>query len=316
MPINGVETVIFAAQDPSDLIKFFEDFGLEGSRTDAGADFTLPEGSHVLIRKSDDKSLPPAFLEKKGPREVIWGVDSQESLDKLEAELQSDLEVTKDTDGTLHLMDPIGMRIGFRVFKRKDISPAKNIENSLTDRQRWNASRKIYHRAQPKVIQHVVFSTPDIDKALDFYVKRLKFRISDISRGRGVFLRAEGRNEHHNLFFVNRPAGFHHMAFGLDSIDELMVGANHMQREGWGSQAGLGRHRVSSIVFYYLTCPTGGEIEYAADGDYLDDNWVPSIWEPAYANHYWMASSAPPTAPKEKVSEPLPNPIPRFSEMQ
>ena len=316
MPINGVETVVFAAKDPGELIRFFEDFGLAGQRTAAGADFTLPEGSHVNIRYADDKTLPPAFLPDDGPREVIWGVDTQASLDALEADLRRDREVTKDADGTLHLCDPVELRIGFRVFKRNALVESRNSENSLTDRPRWNTPRKIHNRANPKVIQHVVFSTSDIDKALDFYVKRLKFRISDVSKGRGVFLRSEGRNEHHNLFFVNRPLGFHHVAFGVDSIDELMVGANHMQRAGWSSQAGLGRHRVSSILFYYLACPTGGEIEYAADGDYLDDGWVPSLWEPAYANRYWMASDAPPPAPKDKVSVPLNNPIPRFSEMQ
>src|SRR5260370_41677961 len=59
-----------------------------------------------------------------------------------------------------------------------------------------------------------------------------------------------------------------------------MVGANHMERCGWDkSELGLGRHRIDSALFYYLPCPTGGEAEYGADGDYVDDSWVPRFWE-------------------------------------
>lgn len=316
--INGVETIVFAAADPAKLIRFFRDFGLSGNDTSLGANFNLPDGSRVLVRKADDATLSPPFLpDGQGPREVIWGVDSQVSLDSIQRELGHDREVTKDPDGTLHAVDPSGLRIGFRVFARKALPPNSTKENTQTDRPRWNRARQWFERAQPKVIQHVVFGIPDIDPALDFYVKRLGFRVSDVSRDRGVFLRAQGRNEHHNLFFVKRPLSFHHMAFGLDSIDELMVGANHMQRQGWSSNFGLGRHRVSSIVFFYISCPTGGEIEYAADGDYIDDNWVPHLWEPAFANQYWMAGpkNLPPTD-FGKGARPLPRPMPRFSELE
>jgi catechol-2,3-dioxygenase len=315
MSIIGVESVVFSAKDPGEQIRFFQDFGLEGRRNDAGADFLLPEGSRVLVRWDNDPSLPAAFLAGDGPREVVWGLDTQAALDDLETTLRSDHDVSKDGNGTLHTTDPNGIRIGFRLFERKPLAPYSSVENTQTHRPRWNVVRKLYDSAHPKVIQHVVFSVPDIDASLDFYVKKLKFRISDVIRGRGVFLRADGRNEHHNLFLVNRPLGFHHMAFGLDCIDELMIGANHMQRKGWKSEFGVGRHRASSILFCYMASPTGGEIEYAADGDYLDDNWVPNLWEPVYSNQYWMAG-APPPLPPGPIQRPLPQPIPRFDELK
>jgi catechol 2,3-dioxygenase-like lactoylglutathione lyase family enzyme len=315
MPINGIESVAFAAADPSEQIRFFQDFGLEGQRHDAGADFLLPEGSRVLIRRADDPSLPPPFLPGDGPREVIWGVDNLATLDAIDADLRRDCNVSRDADGTIHMTDPNGVKIGFRVFRRRPLEQVTTVENTQTHRPRWNTVRKLYDRACPKVIQHVVFSVPDVDAALDFYVKRLNFRISDVVRGRGVFLRAEGRNEHHNLFLVARPLGFHHMAFGLDCIDELMIGANQMQRQGWKSEFGVGRHRASSIVFFYMSSPTGGEIEYAADGDYLDDDWVPNLWEPIYSNQHWTAGNPPPLPPGP-IQRPLPQPIPRFSELK
>jgi catechol 2,3-dioxygenase-like lactoylglutathione lyase family enzyme len=315
--IVGIQSVTFGAKDPKELVRFFEDFGLRQQSAQGDAvDFQLEEGSQVRIRQADDPSLPPAFLPGDGPREIIWGVDSKESLDKLAATLKGEKEFRADADGALHAVDPNGLRIGFRVFERKPITPSDAVENTLTSRPRWNTTRKWYDRAQPKVIQHVVFSVEDIQAALDFYVGKLNFRVSDVSRGRGVFMRADGRNEHHNLFLLKRSLGFHHMAFGVENIDELMAGANNMQRQGWRSSFGLGRHRISSIVYFYLSCPTGGEIEYAADGDFLDDNWKPRLWEPTYGNQHWLGQITDASMKKPAADvHPLPQPLPPFAQI-
>jgi len=60
MPINGVETVAFGVKDVEQLVRYFDDFGLPSPhRHVRGADFTLPEGSKILVRYSDDQDLPP-----------------------------------------------------------------------------------------------------------------------------------------------------------------------------------------------------------------------------------------------------------------
>lgn len=319
MSIVGVQSVTFGAKNPDELVHFFEDFGLKKSSTQVnGADFQLEEGSQVRVRNAEDASLPPKFLDGDGPREVIWGVDSASSLDKLVSALRDEKEFSRDADGTLHLVDPNGLRIGFRVFDRKPITPSpETLENTLTSRPRWNLARECYERAHPKVIQHVVFAVEDIQAALDFYVGKLGFRVTDVSRGRGVFMRSDGRNEHHNLFLLKRtPLAFHHMAFGVDNIDELMAGSNYMQRHAWRSSFGLGRHRISSIVYFYLSCPTGGEIEYAADGDFLDDRWQPRLWEPTFGNQHWLGqiTEASMKKPAADVNL-LPQPMPPFAQL-
>jgi catechol 2,3-dioxygenase-like lactoylglutathione lyase family enzyme len=275
-------------------------------------DFRLAEEPNLLIRSADDASLPPRFLPGDGAREVIWGVDNEESLRAVESELGRDREITRDGFGALRSVDPNGIRIGFRVFERVPLDPVGTVENTLTSRARWNSPRRWYDRADPKLIQHIVFGVPEVDAALDFYVGRLNFRISDMSRGRGVFLRSQGRNEHHNLFFLKNMLSFNHLAFGVDSIDELMAGANHMQRQGWKTGVGFGRHRISSIVYFYMKCPGGGEIEYAADGDYLDDDWRPRLWNPAYGNQHWVGEAKEGSSKPPPDVEPLPNPLPRF----
>jgi catechol 2,3-dioxygenase-like lactoylglutathione lyase family enzyme len=318
MPINGVETVAFGVKDVEQLGRYFDDFGLQSPHRNArGADFTLPEGSKILVRYSDDQDLPPPSLPGEGPREVIWGVDSVQTLDGIEAGLRRDRAVSRDSTDTLHTTDPNGIAIGFRVFHRIEPQGNSPVENSVSNPKRWNMHRPWYDRAYPKAIQHVVFTVPDIDSAVAFYVERLNFRVSDIARQRGIFLRAEGRNEHHNLFFAHKDKGFHHIAFSVDSVDELMAGANYMQRKGWPAGAGLGRHRIASTLYYYFKAPTGGEIEYAADTDWLDDSWVPRIWEPRYGNEHWVGTvNAARMEPPHPGVTLLNGPIPKFGAPQ
>jgi len=40
---------------------------------------------------------------------------------------------------------------------------------------------------------------------------------------------------------------------------------------------------VSSELFLYLPSPAGGEVEYGADCDQVDDQWRPRIWGANFA---------------------------------
>src|SRR5580704_18394824 len=139
MPINGVQTAIFGVEDLELCHRFFTDFGLKVSaRSDNTISYGLPEGSFVVLKKSDDASLPPAYSPGSGIREVIWGVDQQSTLDEIEAELKKDRVVTKDPDGTLHSADDLGLGVGFRLFKRQPLSPKDDQVNSPGRSVRWN----------------------------------------------------------------------------------------------------------------------------------------------------------------------------------
>ena len=290
MALLGVQSLIYGVDDLDAATRFYDDFGLKAVRQDAaGVDFALEDGGTVLIRRNDDPALPPRFSKAAGVREVIWGVDTQPALDALATSLASDRAVRRDPDGSLHSTDDNGIAIGFRLFARTPLEAVTSTENAPGEVRRWNAHRRWVRRAEPRCINHVVFGVPDLDRAMAFYTQRLGFRLSDVSRGLGVFMRCDGRHEHHSVFFLKTAFPvWHHVAFAVQNVDEVMVGADHMQRRGWASDLGVGRHRIGSSVFYYLNNPAGGMSEYSADTDYLTDEWQPRLWAPRFGNWHWV----------------------------
>ena len=306
MTIIGIESLVYGVDDLALSSRFFQDFGLVLGDSPAGeaVRFRLPEGSSVVLRRHDDPDLPASALTEPGIREVIWGVESDDSRDALADTLARTLSVRRDGDGTAHFVTDFGVAMGLRTFARKPVVTAPDPLNAPGHVRRINQHRKWRQRAWPKVINHVVFAVPDHEAGSAFMQERLNFRLSDRQRGFGMYLRADGSNNHHTLLLLNASAPipgmdgkarFHHANFGVEDIDEIMIGANHMVRRGWEpSHDGLGRHRIDSALFYYLPCPAGGEAEYGADADYVDDGWVPrDFTEPLFAYSHFVHNLPP-----------------------
>lgn len=305
MAITGIQSLIYGVPAVAESRRFFEDFGLALERASASeAHLTMPEGSSVVLRHQNDPALPSSPMVGAGVRQVIWGVDEQSALEKLAGELSADRELRRDADGTVHFLADFGLAMGLRVFRKKPVLCAPEPGNAPGHTVRLNQHRRWRQRAYPKGISHVVFAVPDFERGSDFMRQRLGFRLSDEQVGFGLYLRADGNNNHHNFLLLNASAPlpdmdgklrFHHANFVVEDLDEIMLGANHMERRGWApSHFGLGRHRIDSALFYYLPCPAGGEAEYGADSDCVDDAWTPRRWtEPLFAYAHW-AHNLPP----------------------
>lgn len=304
MPINGVETIIYGVEDVENATRFLVDFGLRVvEQSSEESRFELAEGSSVIVRPLDRAKVAGTSLTGYGVHETIWGVTDGKSLEMLVAGLAVDREVRRDADGTAHFLADDGLAIGLRVFNKRHVNGAPDPVNSLHSINRINSHRKWYTRARPKTIQHVVFNTPDPDLSWAFYRDRLGFRLSDVQVNFGIFGRGDACTDHHNIYFLNaklpfpRLTGemqFNHVNYGVESIDEVMVGANYMERKGWPrSLVGLGRHRIASSVFLYLPSPLGGDAEYGADSDALDESWTPRTWNASFGYFSWAANLGP-----------------------
>ncbi len=305
MSILGIESAIYGVDDVAVATRFFEDFGLVLlSKGDNEAVFEVATGSKVVIRPYDAVGIPDWF-QGNGVKLVIWGVDTQASLDALEADLSRDRAVLKQADGTLVAYGDDGIPFGLRLWAKRVVVSQPDQVNAPGYIQRLNQHRKWRSRCLPKALNHIVFFSNDYVSSYEFYRDRLGFRMSDHSKGLGIFARADGTNEHHSIFWVNTDLPiapddqrFMHLAFGVEDIDEVMLGANIMSDRGWvntsmNSSGGLSRHRLSSAIYYYVDCPAGGEAEYHADTDYLDDNWVPRAWDWKFAALLWAHKTPP-----------------------
>jgi catechol 2,3-dioxygenase-like lactoylglutathione lyase family enzyme len=308
MSILGIESVVFGVDDLPQNTRFWTDFGLPVEcSTQKESVFRVASGSRVILRLHGDPGLPSQDpFPGNGAKETIWGVDTAENLEKLVAGLATDRPVTRDADGTAHCLADDGQPIGLRVWHKRAVVSQASAVNSPGNIQRLNQHRIWRHRAIPKTINHIVFFSPDYVASAEFYINRLGFRYTDHSKGTGIFVRADGTNEHHSIFWVNcdLPVApdyfkFMHIAFGVDDIDEVMLGANQMELRGWknttmNTSGGISRHRISSAIYYYCEIPgDAGEAEYHADTDYLDDNWVPRAWDFKFGSLLW-ANNAPP----------------------
>ena len=306
MAILGIESLVYGVDDLELCTRFWDDFGLKLlSRTATESIFEVATGSRLVNMRRGDPRLPRAFSDRPGVHETIWGVDTPEALSALVENLSRDRSVRRDPDGTAHFEADDGMPFGLRLWKKRPVVSIADPVNTPGRIQRLNQHRQWRSRARPKSINHAVFFVEDYVASLEFLTERLGFRYVDHSRGVGVFARADGTHEHHSIFLLDcslpvapgRP-GFMHAAFGVDDIDELMLGANIMEKRGWSntsrnSSGGLSRHRISSAIYYYVDCPAGGEAEYHADTDYLDDNWIPRVWDFKFGSLLWAHRIAP-----------------------
>ena len=302
--INGVESVIYGVQDLDLCVRYFVDFGLPLiARDERQATFELAEGSSVIVRPLADATVAGQKLVGYGVQQVVWGVPDRKQFDRVVAKLRTATEVSIDADGTARFLDCDGIACAIRIYHKHLIWGAPDPVNSYGNVKRLNMHRKWRLKANPKTIQHVVFQVPDPQASWNWYRDHLDFRLSDVQEGFGVFARAPGTSDHHSIYWLKADlpfpgldgqTRFNHVNYGVEDLDEAMVGANYMERRGWQKSVwGLGRHRIASSVFLYLPCPAGGDAEYGADSDHLDDSWVPRTWNARFGTMSFMHNLQP-----------------------
>ena len=292
MTILRIERAVYAVDDVQECTRFFEDFGLDLLRQDeTGAELATAVGQQVRLRRTDDPQVPAPVEDGPTLRELVWGVDTRESLDRLRTDLASDREVRVDDEGVLHTLDETGFGIGFAVADVREPEVADPGVNSHRTVGRFNRPLDPPGRVKPLKICHVALNIPKAGKeqAIDFYLDRLGFRATDVVEPMGVFMRAPGDTDQHTILLCHRPdrAGINHTAYEVASFDDVINGANHMIDAGWREARKLGRHTIGSNVFRFVHAPCGGRVEYAADMDRVDDTYETRVHETTPPHHLW-----------------------------
>ncbi|NIB43427.1 glyoxalase [Pseudomaricurvus alkylphenolicus] len=277
MNIIGPDTLVFGVEDIDNCTQFLLDYGLEPA---GNGRFEALDGTGVVIASKDDPSLPAPLQSGSMLRKTIYGVADQSTLAAIADELGKDREVTVLNDGTLETTDDFGFALGFQVTVRKPLSlSAEQVNAPGNSPKRGVNEVGVHSHAEPKPrsLSHVVYFVPDSVKAEAFYADRLGFVTSDRFTGVGPFMRPAGTDDHHTLFLIQTPPhmqGCEHFTFHMGGPTEVIQAGTNMVNKGYESFWGPGRHIFGSNWFWYFKSPMGCNMEYDADMDLHDDQWV------------------------------------------
>lgn len=310
MNILGLDTLVFGVDDLTGSRQYLLDYGLDEVSFDpaVGGTFAALDGTSITIRASADTSLPPLPPGAHSPclRETIYGVDSEDTLAMLRAELEKDREVTVGADGTVRCMDDGGFAIAFQITVRKPYTARYlgfNVPGQTPGRAPNDCAANPDEVIKPRTLSHLVYFVPDVKKAEAFYA-RLGFVVTDRFDNLGPFMRPAGTQDHHTLFMIqsfnDHMVGCNHFTFHLGSPSEVLQHGWAFVNKGYKSFWGPGRHILGSNYFWYFNSPFGAVMEIDADMDLHDDSWAPRCVPPGKDNsQIFLFHAAPKWAPGE-----------------
>jgi catechol 2,3-dioxygenase-like lactoylglutathione lyase family enzyme len=281
MNIVGPDSLVFGVDDVDACARFLADYGLEPKNvTAAGGRFEAVDGTSVVIARRDDPSLPPPMETGTMLRKTVYGVADQATLDAIAVELGRDREVRRLPDGSVESHDDMGFVLGFQITVRRPIeAPVERVNTPGRGARAVNVlGADPAAEARPLTLSHVVYFVPDQARAAQFYIDRLGFRCVDRFTNAGSFLRPAGTIDHHTLFLIHTPPhmkGVEHFTFHLSGPTAVLQAGTRFVEKGYESYWGPGRHQFGSNWFWYFNSPMACHVEYDADMDLHDDDWVP-----------------------------------------
>ncbi len=277
MRIIGPDELIFGVDNIQDCRAFLADYGLTENGTNC---FEALDGTAIVLRATDDPTLPSPLPTATRLRETVWGVEDQRTLDAIKTELSRDRDVIVDAAGRICTVDDAGFRIAFQITRRVklDLPPERiNSPGATPGRAANEIGANEDAPARPRTLSHIVYFVPDMDRMANFYIQRLGFVITDKFTNTGPFLRPQANDDHHVLFLIQTPdymQGLEHLAFHMQGPTELMLAGSRMVKKGYQSFWGPGRHKFGSNWFWYFNSPMGTHVEFDADMDKHDGEWT------------------------------------------
>ena len=282
MALHRLTSITLGVPSPEASGAFFSEFGL--SESSPGHFATRDGGEQLVLEPSRHRCL----------RQLGVGAADGDDIERLARQVENwspSVRVERGVDAsglpTVTVTEPI---TGLPVH----ISVAPRLGESGVDRSTINGPGAAVERRdvpadavmadQPVRVSnltHLVYGTPDQPTSVRFFTEALGFEISDEIPGVIAFTRCG--EMHHNLALQAAPVAFvHHVAFEVDSIDDVVRGGSALverdpDRQVWG----VGRHAIGSNWFWYLRDPSGTFVEYTADIDRItsQDLYRPKQWE-------------------------------------
>lgn len=137
-------------------------------------------------------------------------------------------------------------------------------------------------------IDHINLFTPDVGAERAFLESQLGFKLREgVQMGDGAEIGAWMSvtvNVHDIALTLDRSENpkrgrLHHVAFYVDSREQMLQGADLMSELGVNIEAGPAKHGITQAFFMYVIEPGGNRIELFSGGyQIFEPDWQPVIW--------------------------------------
>ena len=282
MALHRLDSITLGVPDLVATSRFYLDFGLR--QTAPGRFATTEGGEQLRLVESPYRRLLNA----------TFAVDDHDDLHRAQRSLDA-IGVTASLVGDrLSAVEPatqvqIDLLMSPRLRQKAYPAPQVNAPGRF-DRINARAAGVVAEgRVRPRRLGHFVLGSTYFEASRRFFTDGLGFKVSDLVRDKGVFLRCS--TDHHNILVQSAPVPFlHHTSWQVDDVDAIGRGAmdlleGHPERHVWG----LGRHYAGSNFFWYFRDPVGNFSEYHSDMDCIPEDaiWTPEVLEGARGLYRW-----------------------------
>lgn len=275
LKIEDIAHVRFAAPDLGEMERFTVAFGLTPSRR-----------TETLLFCRGAGTSPVLHVTEKGEARFLAVGFRAESLADLEKLAASEGVPVEDLDWpgggqVVRLVDPDGHHVDVVAAQTPvDALPlrAEPVRNTARVRARPRAPVRLTSGPSTVLrLGHAVLEISDFRRSEAWYKDRFGLITSDEIEAApdmaiGAFLRCDRGDtptDHHTLFLLQSPRApaLNHAAFEVAHFDDLMLGHDHLTKDGRTPAWGVGRHILGSQIFDYWKDPYGNELEHWTDGD-------------------------------------------------
>lgn len=144
---------------------------------------------------------------------------------------------------------------------------------------------------------HTVLPAPNFDAAIAFYTQVLNFELSDFMNIRFTpdpkepakrlwFLHCNERHHSLGLFEIESPVGCIHTMVEVEDMDEVGLANDRRIANQVPLTATLGRHANDHMISFYMSTPSGFDMEWGAGGRVVE-NWASyNVFESTVAS-FW-----------------------------
>ena len=136
-----------------------------------------------------------------------------------------------------------------------------------------NKKDQISHLYAP--LQHITFTSENLDNFVDFYVNKLGFKISDkvINKtGQLTTCFMRSNQEHHTIAcFLSNKSGLDHYSFEAGTWEWIKNWCDHFSKQNIQLIWGPGRHGPGNNLFAFIEDLDGNKIEISAELEIVHD---------------------------------------------